>query len=152
VKEALTRLYDHLVWADDALLTCLKRLTPPPPRALELYCHVLAAEKLWLDRIRGQPPAVIAVWPSLTLGECASLSREMGRGLRETLDASTEMDLGRRITYATSKGDRFINTLGDVLLHVAMHGSYHRGQAAAVVRAAGGEPVNTDYIAYVRTR
>jgi len=33
---------------------------------------------------------------------------------------------------------------------VALHGSYHRGQVAAAVRAAGGEPVNTDYITYVR--
>jgi uncharacterized damage-inducible protein DinB len=38
----------------------------------------------------------------------------------------------------------------DVLLHVALHGSYHRGQIAAAVRAAGGEPVNTDFVTWTR--
>ena len=39
----------------------------------------------------------------------------------------------------------------DVLLHVVMHSVYHRGQAAADVRANGGTPAYTDFIHAVRT-
>jgi uncharacterized damage-inducible protein DinB len=35
-------------------------------------------------------------------------------------------------------------------VHVAMHGSYHRGQITMLVRDAGAEPQPTDYIAFVR--
>jgi uncharacterized damage-inducible protein DinB len=31
-----------------------------------------------------------------------------------------------------------------------MHGSYHRGQIAMALRAAGVDPVNTDFIAFAR--
>jgi uncharacterized damage-inducible protein DinB len=31
-----------------------------------------------------------------------------------------------------------------------MHGSYHRGQLARAVREAGAQPINTDFINYVR--
>ena len=38
----------------------------------------------------------------------------------------------------------------DMLLQVVLHGCYHRGQVALVVRGAGAEPSPTDYIAFVR--
>ena len=43
-------------------------------------------------------------------------------------------------------GERFESTLGDSLQHGVLHGAYHRGQIAADVRAAGGEPAYTDFI------
>jgi uncharacterized damage-inducible protein DinB len=33
---------------------------------------------------------------------------------------------------------------------VALHGSYHRGQIALLVRAGGSTPAPTDYIAFIR--
>ena len=38
-----------------------------------------------------------------------------------------------------------------VLTHVALHGSYHRGQIAALIRSGGDEPINTDYIMWLRS-
>jgi uncharacterized damage-inducible protein DinB len=38
----------------------------------------------------------------------------------------------------------------DILLHVALHGSYHRGQVALLVREAANKPAPTDYIGFVR--
>jgi uncharacterized damage-inducible protein DinB len=40
--------------------------------------------------------------------------------------------------------------VGDMLLHVALHGAYHRGQIALLVRAGGSTPSPTDYIAFIR--
>jgi uncharacterized damage-inducible protein DinB len=44
----------------------------------------------------------------------------------------------------------FQTPIKDLLMHVALHGSYHRGQIAQALRLAGGEPVNTDFITFVR--
>jgi uncharacterized damage-inducible protein DinB len=38
----------------------------------------------------------------------------------------------------------------DILMHVLMHGVYHRGQIAAAVRDRAGEPAYTDFIEAVR--
>jgi len=39
-----------------------------------------------------------------------------------------------------------------ILSHVIIHGGYHRGQIAILLRQAGSDPAVTDFIAYVRSR
>jgi uncharacterized damage-inducible protein DinB len=46
----------------------------------------------------------------------------------------------------------FANTIFDMLLQVFTHGGYHRGQIAMEMRRAGLEPINTDYIVFLRSR
>jgi uncharacterized damage-inducible protein DinB len=58
--------------------------------------------------------------------------------------------LAREIDYRNSTGTQFRNTVSDILTHVVLHGSYHRGQIARLTREAGGTPAVTDYIAFVR--
>ena len=151
MKETLVRLYDHLEWADAAVIENLGRAAVPPEKALEIFAHVLAAEKLWLERINGRGAAKIVVWPKLAVKDCAPLAKANANAFRMVLDSTAEAGLERTVTYTTSKGDEFTSTLGDILLHVALHCSYHRGQVAFAVRSGGGEPVNTDYINYVRS-
>ena len=45
---------------------------------------------------------------------------------------------------------RYGEHLSPMLLQVILHGCYHRGQVALLVRDAGAEPSPTDYIAFVR--
>jgi uncharacterized damage-inducible protein DinB len=40
-------------------------------------------------------------------------------------------------------------TVGDSILQLALHTSYHRGQVALRLREAGGEPPLTDFIAWI---
>ena len=58
--------------------------------------------------------------------------------------------LAREVDYRNSAGQAFRNRVDDVLAHVALHGSYHRGQLALLARQGGGTPALTDYIAFVR--
>jgi len=44
----------------------------------------------------------------------------------------------------------FRSRVEDILLHVVLHGCYHRGQVAIALREAGAEPSATDFIAFVR--
>ncbi len=58
--------------------------------------------------------------------------------------------LEQPVSYRNSAGDEFKSAVRDILAHVALHGSYHRGQIAALVRAAGTKPASTDFIAFAR--
>lgn len=145
----IDRLFAHLTWADRGTLRSLQDAPSPPAKALALYGHLLAAEHVWLARLTGKVPAH-PVWPDFTLRECAVLSARneavYGDYLRG-LDAAT---LERDVAYVNSAGQSFTSRVEDILLHVCLHGAYHRGQIAQLVREAGAAPQNTDYITHTR--
>lgn len=147
--EHLARLVEHLAWADERVLASLRSARAPLPAAVSLHAHVLGAEHVWLRRVSGGASEV-AVWPELSLDECAELAHENVRGLRQLVSLLDSARLGEPVTYRNSAGTEFTTGLEDILLHVAMHGSYHRGQVAALLRSAGDEPNPTDYIHWVR--
>jgi uncharacterized damage-inducible protein DinB len=70
--------------------------------------------------------------------------------LARYVDELEEADLTREIDYTNTAGRAFRSRVDDILTHVALHGSYHRGQLAMLARQGGGEPASTDYIAFVR--
>ncbi|HEX5075637.1 MAG TPA: DinB family protein [Gemmatimonadaceae bacterium] len=145
----LQKLIEHLKWADAAALEALRRSGGSDARTLMIYSHVLGAEAVWIARLAGRPSDV-AVWPVLTLEQAASLAARNAAELDAFVARLTPDDLGREIDYRTSDGRAFRSTVEDILLHTALHGSYHRGQIALLIRADGGEPAPTDYIAFAR--
>jgi uncharacterized damage-inducible protein DinB len=148
MPDALGRLLDHMEWADRAVLDAF-RAAPPPDRALELYAHVLGAEHVWLARLRQEPPR-LAVWPALAVADCAAASAENMDGYRRFLRDTGAGGVAREVPYTNSAGLHFRSRIDDIILHVALHGTYHRGQVALLVRAAGSAPAPTDYIGFVR--
>ena len=144
----IRRLLDHMAWADARILESLRQ-PGIPQRALDLYAHVLGAEHRWLSRVEQRVPTV-AVWPELTLDECERLAAENRRMFRAYVDGLTSAQLQHTIHYVNSAGQEFDGLVEDILLHVAMHGSYHRGQVTLLVRDAGARPEPTDYIGFVR--
>jgi len=145
----LRKLIDHIKWADSAMLDALRTSPGSDERALMIYAHVLGAEAVWLARIAGRPSDV-AVWPSLSVDEIAALATRNSNELDDLLATLATSDLDREIDYRNSQGKAFRSKLEDILLHVALHGSYHRGQVAYLIRGGGGEPASTDYIAFIR--
>lgn len=143
-------LFEHVEWANERAIEAVRQ--GEDPRALELLAHSLASEVVWYARIETGQSAHLKIWPTLSIDECADLARESARGYRKLVDGLTPDDLERSVTYRNSKGTEFRTRLGDILLHVVLHASYHRGQIAFRLRESGGEPVNTDYITWARER
>jgi len=144
-----TKLFDHMEWADKRALASLRAMPDPPLQTVELMAHVLGAERVWLSRIEGKT-SPIAVWPKLSLADAERVLAENFDGYKRALAKLSADGLQRPITYKTSAGDQFTSTIEDILTQVITHGSYHRGQIAAQVRSAGGNPNPTDYIAFIR--
>jgi uncharacterized damage-inducible protein DinB len=145
----LEKLVGHLAWADEAALASLREAPGTDARGIAFYGHILGAEAAWLCRIAGRVYEG-KIWPTLTLDEAAELAARNAAELRALIASLTDADLEREIVYRNSAGREFRSTLEDILLHVALHGSYHRGQVALVIRGGGGEPIATDYIGFNR--
>lgn len=148
MKDYFQRLHQHMAWADTHVLQRLRNLTEP--RTLRLFAHLLAAEQVWLTRLQGKESAALEIWPELSLEECAALAEQNRAEYTRYLDALPEAHLASTVTYRNSKGTEFTTSVQDILTHVALHGSYHRGQIASAVRSAAAEPATTDFIAFVR--
>lgn len=134
--------YDE--WANHEVLAAM-RSAGADARSLALLAHILAAESLWLERIKQEPPSS-AVWPKSTLENCGAQVETMGRRWREYLEQSAETDLAQTVCYKNSKGEPWTSTVADILTHVILHSAYHRGQIASHMRENGKTPAYTDYI------
>jgi uncharacterized damage-inducible protein DinB len=148
--EEIRRLYAHAAWADEAVLGALTRAGDATPFEVpEIFGHVVGAELVWLSRLRNEPPPV-AVWPEATLDTLRDLVTRSREGFAEYLAGLSEAGLDTEVRYVNSAGRAFTSRVSDILVHAALHGAYHRGQVALLLRQAGLEPAPTDYIAFVR--
>ena len=145
----LRRLLRYDVWANRETLRSLADQIAPP-KSLRWLGHILGAERLWIARILGEIPS-IAVWPDLSVDQCAAhlddLSGFWPKYLTELKPERLGRDRVRQLEGRTHK----TSTIADILTHVTMHSTYHRGQIASDMRAAGQVPAYTDYIQAVRT-
>src|SRR6476469_9017620 len=112
MKDHFLRLFAHLAWADKRVLDGLRSAHAVLKSIMDLYCHILGPEHVWLSRIKGEEPRY-AVWPTLTLDECATLGAENVREFEKLLKATDAAGFARMITYRNSAGDQFTSSLED---------------------------------------
>jgi uncharacterized damage-inducible protein DinB len=148
MKEFLYKLFNYDEWAVGRSLSSLK--DPVNPEAQLMLSHILSAENTWMTRLRGQDSSGIPVFEEFSLEECARMSVELHREYLAYIDSLTESDLDSPIDYKNTKGIAFRTSVKDILTHVGLHGVYHRGQVALLVRQGGGTAVSTDYIIFTR--
>ena len=147
--EYLREMFTYNDWANREALRSLQEMEYPPERARKVMAHIVAAELLWMTRLR-QEIQKTAVWPEFGLDDCERQLPELRRAWEQYLAGLGDADLDRSIAYTNSKGEKYNNAVRDLLMHVVMHGVYHRGQIAAAVRDRAGEPAYTDFIEAVR--
>ena len=143
------RLFVYDAWANHEALVALRATEAKPPRSLQFMAHIVAAERLWLERLE-QRAQTLPVWPDFTVEQCDSQITELASLWENFLEGRAAADLLSRISYRNSKGENWTTRVDDVLLHVIMHSAYHRGQVASDMRAAGFTPAYTDFIHAIR--
>ena len=146
----LERLYRHLAWADREMLRAIDPADARLDAAFELFAHLVAAEHVWISRIRSHPLGDFGPWQKMSYDECKDLSESNAAKFLELVGQASDASFGTVVHYKTSKGDEMRTPLGDILLHVALHGSYHRGQVASRLKGQGRAVPATDYIVYSR--
>jgi uncharacterized damage-inducible protein DinB len=142
------RLLRYDAWANAEAVGSL-RAGEPPAKAVRWMGHIVGSGALWLGRLR-QEPQEMAFWPDLDVDRCAVGLARLGESWPRYLGTLSPADLGVGIGYRNSLGEDWTSRVGDILMHVVMHGAYHRAQIAAALREDGREPAYTDFIHAVR--
>lgn len=151
MNQPLKSLAEYNIWANNRLLNALHVMEQGDfcNSCMRVLSHVLNAQAIWIARITGTESPV-KVWQEHTLEECRKLHERTSPKLAELVENADEEELQRRISYTNSQGNAYINQVYDIFIHVFNHATYHRAQVAKEMRQNGLEPVNTDYITYVR--
>ena len=145
----LRSLWQHAVWADERLARAFDACAHVPESAWQEYTHILGSEAVWLDRLLGRPQR-LAVWPVLAPDELTALRDSLAVEYAAYVATLDEAALDAPVSYVNSAGKAFSTPVGEILLHVALHGQYHRGKVSLLLRQAGEQPMATDYIGFVR--
>ena len=156
-------LRDHLnytAWASRRLVDAAGALNPQEltrdfgtadHNVLGTLVHVFAADRIWLGRIEGNPPARFMVpEQDMHLEVLRSDWPALSARWKQWAALLTEDSIQRELSYKSTKGDAFITPIWQIVLHVVNHGTHHRGQASGFLRAMGHIPPPLDLVAYYR--
>ncbi len=145
----LRREFAYNAWANRQTLESLRAAREVPARAAEVMAHIIAAEWLWLRRL-GRPGPELPVWPALSVQACDAQLQAVSAACEAFLAGLSPEQLEQAVAYTNSKGERWSNAIVDILTHVLLHSSYHRGQIATLLGRAGEKAAYSDYIECVR--
>jgi uncharacterized damage-inducible protein DinB len=148
-------LLAHAEWARERLLAAASEVPDEQlDRPFELGCgslretlrHLYGAERVWLERWTGEPPANFPRSHQLErIGELWDAHRALGNLWRQRIETQPAQ-LEACVTYTTSTGKTFSNQLGDIVVHLANHGVHHRAQALNMLRRQELQPPRVDYL------
>lgn len=151
--------FRHDWWANTTLLTFLggQTVASRPPafgagfqRACHLFGHLLATELLWLGRVEESGDQTLPVWSKRSVSDLAALLDGSSAKWRAFLATLKPPDFGRVVSYRNTMGQRYENTLIQIIAHVLNHSTHHRAQILSVLRDLGLEPPGLDYVVYLR--
>lgn len=156
----INRLYDYNGWANERVLQSLQSIGAEAFTSNRqashgsirgIIAHIAAAEWIWLERWRGfSPVSLLPESEFQTLEIASERLRKIDQDLQQFTSRLTQEELDGRRGYKTTEGKDYSNHLSDLLLHVANHSSYHRGQIATLLRQSGVVPQSTDFVLFVR--
>jgi len=114
-------------------------------KSKSLLNHIMNAHQIWNARILNQNE--FEVWQ---INVDYSLIEINSENFINSSKILAERDITEIINYKNSKGNQFKNSIQEIFFHFINHSTYHRGQIAMLMKQAGLEPLNTDYIFYKR--
>jgi uncharacterized damage-inducible protein DinB len=157
--DALSDLMRHMEWAD----ACVWRAVRAHPaaaqdaRVRDLLLHLHGVQRhflgVWTGRAAATALPAAAAW---TPAAAQAAVRAYYHDLFHAVGSFDDAALHRSVAmpgierYEEQMGRRFEKpSLGETMLQVATHSTYHRGQVNARLKELGAEPPLVDYIAWI---
>lgn len=145
-------MFNYDATVNQQILEQLQNSTLNLDKAYQIHSHILAAKEVWIRRLNHQRLEGVAIWPEFSVDKAQQQIDNNIESYQKYLANLSNEGLTKNLHYKNSKGEKFETPIRDILSHVLIHGGHHRGQIAKYIREAGGEPLNTDYITYVRNQ
>ena len=162
MKELLNQYAAFNLWANQKMTDAILLLPNEKihieiassfPSIYKTVLHLLDAEGIWWQRLKLQEHVQR---PSDTFtGSFAELQKKLLQQsalYNDWVSMATEPQLQHVFAYLRDK-EQFKLQVGQMLLHLFNHNSYHRGQLVTMLRQSGVTKIPvTDFNAYLRSR
>lgn len=143
-------------WADRSLYDVVERNLERLPGEqssimLRILDHMHAVDNIFQHHLRGTPHAFRAP-RSETIPELQALAasvREVDDWYASYVDSLAAEELEEPVNFVFTSGKAARMRRGEILLHVCLHGTYHRGNAGLVLQLRGitaGRDSITDFL------
>ena len=146
--EHLRELFRYNDWANRRIIVAVRDSGSEPCR--QILNHLLTTEDEYLARLFGKDSTGFNFWPELSIEECGQLARTVAEKYEKLLRRFDEEGLDLYTRYWTSQGTPQENDFREMLTHVIIHSSTHRGNIMLKLREEGFEPPKIDYVIYLR--
>lgn len=136
--------FEYDLWANRCWLAVLPKISTDETREQfqHVLNHILGAQRNWLERCGGHNPPLTYDLDS----DFEASAKAWQRFLRTA-------NLEEEIHYSSASGDRYVNFLRQIVLHVMNHGTYHRGHLRGLAQSHGiTDFEDTDLISYIRLK
>lgn len=112
-----------------------------------IFSHLLAAQHVWHQRII-KKEYEFQVWEDIPSSNWENILGKNYQNWQKLIQDKS--DLQETFQYQTTSGKKFQNTISEVLNHLLIHSSYHRGQVIVLLRPELEEVPLLDYIFHIR--
>ena len=158
----IRHLFDYMIWADRAMFDAGRKIAEAEyykPREISagsihnLFVHQMVAQQTWLSRWKGKEMV------GRLENQIEHPTRELladrwpvvHQSLLDFLSVQSVHALNEPLTVRRNNGELLTLPLGAMMLHVADHSTYHRGQLILMLRDVGVTTLpGTDLIHYLR--
>ncbi|RFS14478.1 DinB family protein [Emticicia sp. C21] len=146
MKAYFQKLFEHEHWANVKVLETFLEARQASDRTHEIISHMAAAQTIWIERMNGTRSDT-KVWSIYEKEAVKGLFDANYQSLQQIIDRE---DFDRVVRYTNSRGEQHSSILSDILTHMALHASYHRGQIVLLIKGQVEKLPATDYIFYYR--
>lgn len=144
-------LYAHQEWADaaqwQAILASDAARQDADLKARLVHLH--GAQQVWLGRWQGLSLGFPKPEDHASIEDTFHFAQACHAALRAYLSLRKDADLAEPVTYTNLAGETFTQPLSELVIHLAMHSQYHRGQIMTRLKQVGGQAVDVDYIFWI---
>lgn len=146
MKEKLIDLFEYTYHFNKKMIFIIsENISKTDEKTIRLINHTLNAQQIWNSRILNENS--FDVWQINPFDRLDEINLQ---NFQKSIHVIKNLDPDKPIVYQNSRGEKFENTVFEMLFQAVNHSTYHRGQINFLLSQNGIEPVLTDYIFYKR--
>ena len=151
----LHSLFTYKAWANAELFAALGRLPPaqaePLSTCIRTLNHIYVVDRLFRARLAGEPAPFHATntKETPTLAQAASDVAATDAWYVDYTGTLADGALARVIDFTFADGDSGRMSVEEILLHVSLHGGYHRGNVGQMLKSIDVAPPRDLYTKFL---
>ena len=152
-------LFAQKSWANNELFNLLATVNPEQHAqavhtAIRTLNHIHVVERIFQAHLLGESHGYAATNTDATpeLGELQFAVAETDAWFERYTTSVDDTQLSERLTFRFTDGDAGTMTREEMLLHVILHGAYHRGNVGQVLKSIAIAPPRDLYTKFLHVR